>query len=268
MRGLMMDRPLLIASLIDNAARYHGDADIVSRTVEGGTHRYTYAEAAHRAKRLAQALMRLGIGEGDRVATLAWNGYRHFELYFGISGIGAICHTVNPRLFHEQIRYIVNHAEDRLLFLDLTFVPLVEKLAAQLRPVRHFVVMTDRAHMPPSSLPNMLCYEEMIEAEDAGLAWPSFDENTASSLCYTSGTTGNPKGALFSHRSTVLHAFSSCMVDFLALSSHETVCPVVPMFHVNSWAFPMRPRCAGQGWSSPDRISTAPPCTSSSSRSA
>jgi len=238
MRGLMMDRPLLIASLIEYAARYHGDTEIVSSLVEGGTHRYTYAEAARRAKRLARALMRLGIGEGDRVATLAWNGYRHFELYFGISGIGAVCHTINPRLFHEQIRYIVNHAEDRLLFLDPTFVPLVEKLAAELSPVRHYVVMTDRALMPQSSLPNMLCYEELVEAEDGNLDWPSFDENTASSLCYTSGTTGNPRGALFSHRSTVLHSFSMCMADFWALSSHESLCLVVPMFHANGWGTP------------------------------
>jgi fatty-acyl-CoA synthase len=238
MRGLMMDRPLLIASLIEYAARYHGDTEIVSCLVEGGTHRYTYAEAARRAKRLAQALTRLGIGEGDRVATLAWNGYRHFESYFGISGIGAVCHTINPLLFHEQIRYIVNHAEDHLLFLDLTFVPLVEKLAAELSSVRHYVVMTDPAHMPRSSLPNTLCYEELVEAEDGNLDWPNFDENTAASLCYTSGTTGDPRGALFSHRSTVLHSFSLCMADFCALSSHETVCPVVPMFHANAWGIP------------------------------
>ena len=238
MRGLMMDRPLLIASLIDFAAQYHGDTEIVSRPVEGGTHRYTYAEAAHRTKRLAQALRRLGIAEGDRVGTLAWNGYRHFELYFGISGIGAVCHTINPRLFPEQIRYIVNHAEDRLLFLDLTFVPLVEKLAGECNVVRHYVVMTDRAHMPPSTLPNMLCYEELLAAEDGNFDWPTFDENTASSLCYTSGTTGNPRGALYSHRSTVLHSFGMCSADFWALSSHETVCLMVPMFHVNGWGIP------------------------------
>jgi acyl-CoA synthetase (AMP-forming)/AMP-acid ligase II len=229
---------LLIASLIDYAAQYHGDTEIVSRPVEGGTHRYTYADAAVRAKKLAQALRRLGIADGDRVATLAWNGYRHFELYFGISGIGAVCHTINPRLFPEQIRYIVNHADDRLLFLDLTFVPLVEKLAADLGPVRHYVVMTDRAHMPNSTLPNMLCYEELLAGEDGKLDWPTFDENTASSLCYTSGTTGNPRGALFSHRSTVLHSYSMCMADFWALSSHDNVCLIVPMFHANAWGIP------------------------------
>ena len=238
MRGLMMDRPLLIASLLDYAAQYHGDTEIVSSVTEGGTHRYTYAEASLRAKKLAQALMRLGIAKGDRVATLAWNGYRHVELYFGISGIGAVCHTINPRLFLEQIRYIVNHAQDQLLFLDTTFVPIVEKLAPELSSVRHFVVMTDRAHMPQSTLPNLLCYEDLLAAEDGRLDWPTFDENTASSLCYTSGTTGNPRGALFSHRSTVLHSFSMCMADFWALSSHESVCLIVPMFHANAWGLP------------------------------
>jgi fatty-acyl-CoA synthase len=238
MRGLMMDRPLLIASLIDYAAGYHGDTEIVSSLVEGGTHRYTYADAAERAKRLAQALGRLGVEEGDRVATLAWNGHRHLELYFGISGIGAVCHTVNPRLFHEQILYILNHAEDRLLFLDLTFLPLVEALAAGLPHLRHIVVMTDAAHMPRSSLPGLLCYEDLLQAEDGRLDWPSFDENTASSLCYTSGTTGNPRGALYSHRSTVLHSFEACMADFCALSSQETLCLVVPMFHANGWGVP------------------------------
>jgi fatty-acyl-CoA synthase len=245
MRGLMMDRPLLISSLIDYAALYHGDTEIVSSTVEGGIHRYGYADAARRAKRLAQALRRLGIADGDRVATLAWNGYRHLELYYGISGIGAVCHTVNPRLLHEQIRYIVNHAEDRLLFLDLTFLPLVEALAAGLGSVRHYVAMTDRAHMPQSSLPGMLCYEELLEAEDGRLDWPSLDENAASSLCYTSGTTGNPRGALFSHRSTVLHSFSMCMADFQAISSHDSVCPVVPMFHVNAWGSPYAAAMSG-----------------------
>ncbi|MFO1056955.1 MAG: 3-(methylthio)propionyl-CoA ligase [Dongiaceae bacterium] len=235
MRGLMMDRPLLISSLIDYAARYHGDTEIVSRTVEGETHRYGYAEAEARSKRLAQALRRLGIGDGDRVGTLAWNGFRHLELYFGVSGIGAVCHTVNPRLFRDQIRFIVNHAEDRLLFFDLTFLPLVEALAPELGSVGHYVAMTDRTHMPPSRLANLLCYEELLEGEDGDLDWPQLDESTASSLCYTSGTTGNPRGALFSHRSTVLHSFSLCMADFIAISSQESLCPVVPMFHVNGW---------------------------------
>ncbi len=205
MRGMMMDRPLLISQLVAYAARYHGDAEIVSRALEGGIHRYRYPDLEAQAKRLAKAMQRLGVGPGDRVATLAWNTYRHLELYFGVSGMGAVCHTINPRLFHDQLRYIVNHAEDTLLFLDLTFVPLMEKLAADWKPVRHYVIMTDRAHMPTTSLPNVLCYEELIAGESDDYVWPEFDENTASSLCYTSGTTGNPKGALFSHRSTVLH---------------------------------------------------------------
>lgn len=238
MLGLMMDRPLLISSLIEHAGRYHADAEIVSRTVEGPIHRTTYAEAERRSKQVANALRRLGIEAGDRVATLAWNGYRHFELYFGISGLGAVCHTINPRLFHDQIEYIVNHAEDRVLFLDLTFVPLVEKLASKLGVVRHFVIMTDEAHMPQTSIPNVLCYETLIGAESAEFAWPQFDERTACSLCYTSGTTGNPKGALYSHRSTLLHTYAVVSADAIGFSSSDTICPIVPMFHVNAWGVP------------------------------
>jgi acyl-CoA synthetase (AMP-forming)/AMP-acid ligase II len=245
MRGLMMDRPLLIQGLVEYAARYHRHAEIVSRTIEGDIHRYHYADLERRAKRLAQALGRLGIREGDRIATLAWNGYRHAELYFGVSGMAAVCHTVNPRLFHDQLRYIVNHAEDRLLFLDLTFVPLAEKLAADLRPIEHYVVMTDRAHMPKTSLPNVLCYEELIAAEDGDYRWPEFDENTASSLCYTSGTTGNPKGVLYSHRSTVLHAYMSCMSAGAGIGVSDVLCPVVPMFHANAWATPYAAAMSG-----------------------
>jgi 3-(methylthio)propionyl---CoA ligase len=238
MHGLMMDRPLLVSSLIEHAGRYHGDAEIVSRSVEGPIHRTTYAEAERRAKRVGNALARLGIAPGDRVATLAWNGYRHFELYFGISGIGAVCHTINPRLFPEQIEYIVNHAEDQLLFLDLTFVPLVEKLAHKLRPIRHFVLMTDAAHMPETTLPNVLCYETLIADASEELDWPQFDERTACSLCYTSGTTGNPKGALYSHRSTILHTFAITSADAVGFTSSEVICPIVPMFHVNAWGVP------------------------------
>lgn len=238
MRGLMMDRPLLISSLIEYAARYHRHSEIVSRTVEGGFHRYGWADCESRAKQVANALRRLGIEFGDRVGTIAWNTYRHLELYFGISGIGAVCHTINPRLFPDQIRYIVNHAEDKLLFVDLTFVPLVEKLAPVLAPVRHFIVMTDKAHMPSTSLPNVLCYEELLAAESPDLVWPEFDEHTAGSLCYTSGTTGNPKGSLYTHRSTVLHSFHCCMADFAAHNSAERMCPVVPMFHANAWGIP------------------------------
>jgi fatty-acyl-CoA synthase len=235
MLGLMQDRQLLISSLIDYAAIYHGEREIVSRTVEGPIHRYTYVDAHARSKQLANALTRLGVKLGDRIATLAWNGFRHFELYYGVSCLGAILHTINPRLFAEQIVYIVNHAEDDYIFTDLTFVPLLEQLAGQFDGVKGFVVMTDEAHMPETSLPNVLCYETLIGAESSDFEWPEFDENTASSLCYTSGTTGNPKGVLYSHRSTVLHSLVVCMTDTLGLSSMDSVLPVVPMFHANAW---------------------------------
>ncbi len=235
MLGLIQDRPLLISSLIEFAALYHGDVEIVSRSVEGPIHRYTYAEAHQRSKQLAQALIALGIEPGDRVATLAWNGYRHLECYYGVSGMGAVLHTINPRLFPEQIAYIANHAEDRIILTDLTFVPLLEAMADQLTGVEAFVIMTDRAHMPDTTLPKVHCYEDLLAARDGDYDWPSFDEKTASSLCYTSGTTGNPKGVLYSHRSTLLHSFSSTSQDVLGLSSRDIVLPVVPMFHVNSW---------------------------------
>ena len=246
MRGRMMDWPLLISSLIEHAAQNHADAEIVSRTVEGPIHRTTWAETNKRAKRATKALMRLDAGFGDRVATLAWNGYRHVELYYAISGIGAVCHTINPRLFADQLVYIFNHAADRVLFFDLTFLPLVEKLAPELKAVRHYVLMTDRAHMPAAStLPNLLCYEELLAAEDDDLHWPRFDEQTASSLCYTSGTTGNPKGALYTHRSTVLHTLTCCAADVFGMSSLDSVCPIVPMFHVNGWAVPYAAAMSG-----------------------
>ena len=235
MLGLMQDRQLLISSLIEYAAVYHGEREIVSRTVEGPIHRYTYVDARVRSKQLANALNRLGVKLGNRIATLAWNGYRHFELYYGVSGMGAILHTINPRLFADQIVYIVNHAEDDYIFTDLTFVPLLEQLADKFDGVKGFVVMTDEAHMPETTLPGALCYETLIAAESADFEWPEFDENTASSLCYTSGTTGNPKGVLYSHRSTVLHSFIVCMKDTLGLSSEDSVLPVVPMFHANAW---------------------------------
>jgi acyl-CoA synthetase (AMP-forming)/AMP-acid ligase II len=246
MLGRMMDRPLLISSLIEHAAANHGDTEIVSRSVEGPIHRTTYAEANRRAKKLAKGLSKLGVGFGDRVATLAWNGFRHFELYYAISGIGAVCHTINPRLFADQLVYIFNHADDRVLFVDLTFLPLVEKLAPQLPKLKHIVAMTDRAHMPATTaLPDLLCYEELVAAEDDGLVWPDFDEKTASSLCYTSGTTGNPKGSLYTHRSTVLHAMMGCNADVLAFSSRDAICPIVPMFHVNAWGVPYAGTMAG-----------------------
>ena len=238
MRGLMMDRALLISQLLVHADRYHGDTEIVSRTCEGGIHRYTYHEAHGRSRRLAKALLRLGVGEGERVGTLAWNGYRHFELYYGVSGIGAVVHTVNPRLFPEQIAYIVNHAEDRYVFFDIGFAPLVEKLAPSCPGVRGWVAMTDRAHLPQCAVANLLCYEDLLAAEDDDYEWPSFDENTASGLCYTSGTTGNPKGVLFSHRSTVLHAYTISLPDLSSYSAQSVVLPIVPMFHVNAWGIP------------------------------
>ncbi len=236
MRGMMMDRPLLISSQIDFAAKYHGETEIVSRTVEGPIHRYNWHQAHGRSKQLANVLTgRLGVKPGDRIGTLAWNGHRHLELYFAVSGVGAVLHTINPRLFSEQIVYIVNHADDSYIFTDLTFVPLLEAVADKLTGVKGFVVMTDEAHMPDTKLPNVLCYETLLAEQDNDFEWPEFDENTASSMCYTSGTTGNPKGAVYSHRSTVLHSWCVCSVDGLGLSSREVVLPVVPMFHANAW---------------------------------
>ena len=237
MNGLMMETPLLVSALIRHADRHHGDAETVSRRIEGDIHRYTYRDAHARMRRLANALARLGAKPGDRIATLAWNGHRHFELCYAVSGAGMILHTVNPRLFPEQIAWIVNDAEDALLFIDLTFVPLVEKLQPALRTLKHVVVMTDRAHMP-ASLPDALCYEELLAAESDAFEWPELDESTACGLCYTSGTTGNPKGALFSHRSTVLHAYAISMPDVMCLSSRDCILPVVPMFHANAWGIP------------------------------
>ena len=239
MFGLMQDRPLLIQQLIEHAALNHGDTEIVSRTLEGGIHRYTYADAHRRARKVAEALLALGIEAGDRIGTLAWNGYRHFELYYGISGMGAVCHTINPRLFPEQIAYIVNHAEDQLLFVDLNLLSLVEKLLPEFKTVRHVVAMTDRAHLPQGlGIPNLLVYEELLADKPGDYVWPVFDERTASSLCYTSGTTGNPKGVLYSHRSTILHAYAAALPDMLDLSARSVVLPVVPMFHVNAWGLP------------------------------
>jgi len=238
LRALMMDEPLLVSSLIAHADRFHGDTEIVSRTVEGPIHRETYREVHRRARALAQALARLGVGQGERVGTLAWNGYRHFELYFGVSGMGAVIHTINPRLFPDQIAYIANHAEDRYVCFDLTFAPLVEKLAPQCRGVRGWIALTDRAHMPGGAIPNLLCYEELVAAEDGRYEWPRLDEWTAAGLCYSSGTTGHPKGVLYGHRSTVLHAYAASLPDVFAASARMTILPVVPMFHVNAWGIP------------------------------
>jgi 3-(methylthio)propionyl---CoA ligase len=238
MLGLMMDMPLLISGLIRHADREHGDVEIVSRTLEGGIHRYTYRDAHRRCRQLANALLQLGVCQGDRIATLAWNGYRHFELFYGISGLGAICHTVNPRLFPEQLIYILNDAEDKFVFLDLTFVPLLEKIASQLPRVSGFVIMTDRAHMPATTLPGVLCYEELLGAASDQYEWPQLDERTASSLCYTSGTTGAPKGVLYTHRSNVLHTYAMALPDTYCLSATDVLLPAVPMFHANAWGIP------------------------------
>src|SRR6476620_1506634 len=227
MHGLMSDRPLLVSAILTHAGLYHRDTEIVSRTVEGPIHRYTYAEAERRSKRLARALIRLGIRPGDRIGTLAWNTHRHFELYYGISGIGAVCHTINPRLFDDQIVYIVNHAADRLLFVDISFVPLIERLAPQF-PADCRLVLLDEAEVP---FPVLAPYDSLVDAEDGDVAWPEFDEYTAAALCYTSGTTGNPKGVLYSHRSTVLHTFAIALPDSLNCSARDTILPVVPMFH-------------------------------------
>ena len=238
LRGLMMDVPLLVSSLIVHADKFHGDTELVSRTVEGPIHRYTYHDAHKRSRQLAQALGRLGAKQGDRIGTLAWNGFRHFELYFGVSGMGAVIHTINPRLFPEQIAYIVNHAEDRYVFFDLTFTPLVEKLAPQAKSVKGWIAMTDRAHLPAAAIPNLLCYEELVTAERGAYEWPVLDEWTASGLCYSSGTTGHPKGVLYAHRSTVIHAYGASLPDVFACSAREVILPVVPMFHVNAWSIP------------------------------
>jgi fatty-acyl-CoA synthase len=238
MLGLMQERPLLISSLIEHAAAFHPEAEIVSRTVEGPIHRCTYGDIHRRSKQVANALTALGIKAGDRVGTLAWNGYRHMELYFGVSGMGSVLHTINPRLFPEQIEYIANHAEDQVLFFDTSFTATVEKLAPLMKTVKAFVALTDRAHMPDANIPNLLCYEELIAGHSSDYAWPDFDERTACSLCYTSGTTGNPKGVLYTHRSTVLHSLMACTVDGFGLGAAETALLVVPMFHVNAWGMP------------------------------
>ena len=246
MFGLMQDRPLLVSSLIEYAASIHGDTEVVSRLADG-IHRSSWRTIHTRAKQLAKALLALGVQPGDRVATLAWNSHRHLELYYAVSGIGAVLHTVNPRLFPEQLSYIVNHAEDSVLLLDAMFLPLVSKLRPHLTTVKQFVLLADEAATTPAreQLPGLLSYETLVAGQDAEFVWPVFDENTAASLCYTSGTTGNPKGVLYSHRSTLLHALASCMKDILALSSRESVLLIVPMFHANGWGVPYSAAMAG-----------------------
>jgi fatty-acyl-CoA synthase len=239
MLGLMQDVPLLISSLIVHADRHHGNVEIVSRRVEGDIHRTTYRELHSRAKRVANALDALGVAMSDRVGTLAWNGHRHMELYYGIAGKGAVVHTINPRLAPDQIAWITQHAQDTLLFFDLTFVPIIEKIAAQCPSIKAYVAMTDRAHMPATTaIPNLLCYEDLLAAQSDRYDWPVFDENLASCMCYTSGTTGNPKGVLYSHRSTLLHTYAAALPDAMSFSARDVILPVVPMFHVNAWGIP------------------------------
>ena len=236
MLGLMQDWPLLLHRIIDHAAIFHGDRKVITRSVEGPMVETTYTQMRARALKVAQRLEKDGIKLGDRVATLAWNTWRHLETWYGILGIGAVYHTVNPRLFPEQIVWIVNHAEDRMLFVDLTFVPLLEKIADKLPTIERYVVLTDAAHMPRTSLKNAVAYEDWIAQVDGDFAWKSFDENTAAGMCYTSGTTGHPKGVLYSHRSNVLHAFMASLPDSKNLSSRDVCMPVVPMFHANGWS--------------------------------
>jgi acyl-CoA synthetase (AMP-forming)/AMP-acid ligase II len=235
MQSLMQDHQLLISSVLDHACRSHPNAEIVSRECDGSVTRTTYGGIAANARRVANVLRSLGVKAGDRVSTLAWNNRRHMELYFGVSGMGAVLHTINPRLFPEQIDYIVNHAESNVLFFDETFAPLIAKLAPAFKHIKAFVAMTPAARLPAISVPNLLCYDTLLEQASPDFEWPQFDERSPSSLCYTSGTTGNPKGVLYTHRSTVLHSLAVCSADTLSISSRETALLVVPMFHVNAW---------------------------------
>lgn len=239
MLGLMQSQPLLISSLIDFAERHHADAEIVSRRVEGDIHRCTWKDIATRARQLANALDGMNLAFSDRVATLAWNGYRHLELYFGVSGSGRVLHTINPRLHPDQIAWIASHAEDQVLCFDMSFLPLVQALHARCPGIREYVALCEADKLPADTgIPNLVSYESWIGGHPTRYEWPSFDENAASSMCYTSGTTGNPKAALYSHRSTILHAYAAALPDVMCLSARDSVLPVVPMFHVNAWGIP------------------------------
>jgi len=245
MLGLMQNRPLLISGLVDYASTWHGGREIVSRDPEGAVHRSTYAEVASRAKRVANALDALGAKGGDRIATLAWNGWRHLELYYGVTSSGRVLHTVNPRLFPEQLQYIMHHAEDAFVFFDPVFAPLIEALAPSLPLVRGWVALCERDALPKMKLSGLLSYEDLLAKASPEYEWPVFDENTASTLCYTSGTTGNPKGVLYSHRSTVLHAFAACAADAIALRARDSILVVVPLFHANAWSLPFSAAMCG-----------------------
>lgn len=239
LQGLMQNQPLLISSLIDFSERHHGDAEIVSRRVEGDIHRYTYKNVARRSRQVARALDALQLEFSDRVATLAWNGYRHLELYFGVSGSGRVLHTLNPRLHPDLVAWIANHAEDQVLCFDLSFLPLVQAVHAKCTSIKHYIALCDADKLPDGSgIPGLSSYEAWIAPHSPDYQWPSFDENSASSMCYTSGTTGNPKAALYSHRSTILHAYAAALPDVMCLSARDSILPVVPMFHVNAWGIP------------------------------
>ncbi len=239
MQGLMMDMPLLVSSILQHAARHFSDTEVVSRRVEGDLHRYTYADCERRSRRLADAFVRSGVGIGDRVATLAWNGYRHLELYYAVGGMGSVIHTLNPRLQPQQIAWIINHAGDVQLAFDLTFLPIVEAIAEHCPNVKSWIAMCDADRQPKSAkIANLVNYESFLEQGSEGFEWPQVDERSAVGLCYTSGTTGNPKGAMYTHRSTILHAYASALPDAMGASSRDAILPVVPMFHVNAWGIP------------------------------
>ncbi len=245
MNGLMMNVPLSVTSIMEHAERVNGTTEIVSYTRDNPRHRYTYRDAFQRTRQLANTIAGWGLARGDRIATLAWNDYRHFETYYAAACSGYVCHTINPRLFPEQVTYIINHAEDQYVFLDPDFLPLVEGVAPACPGVKGWVVLTTEEHMPETSLANVLCYETLVAAGDTSFEWPQLDENAACALCYTSGTTGNPKGVLYSHRSTMLHAYATMMPDAMGLSSKDVVLPIVPMFHVNAWGTPYSCPMAG-----------------------
>ena len=245
MNGLMMRQQLSISSIVEHAERVNGNAEIVSVTADNPRHRYTYQQAFARARKLADGISTWGLAQGDRIATLAWNDYRHFETYYGSACSGYVCHTINPRLFPEQLVYIINHAEDRYIFIDPDFVSLAEGLVAECPGVLGWVVLTTAERMPQTTLPNALCYETLVAAGSEAFQWPTLDENAACALCYTSGTTGNPKGVLYSHRSTMLHAYATMMPDALGIARKDVVLPIVPMFHVNAWGNPYSCPMAG-----------------------
>lgn len=239
MLGLMQDQPLLISNLIEFADKHHGDGEVVSRRVEGDIHRYTWSDVARRSRQVANALDGMKLGFSDRVATLAWNGYRHLELYFGVSGSGRVLHTINPRLHPEQIAWITNHAEDQVLCFDMTFLPIIQAVHSKCPTVKQWVAMCDPDKLPADTgISNLISYEAWMSHQSTSYNWPVFDENTASSMCYTSGTTGNPKAALYSHRSTTLHAYAAALPDVMCISARDAILPVVPMFHVNAWGIP------------------------------